>query len=464
MSLACRLLNLTNCGNEESVFRKYDLSNEETVYSALVSQHHRDTENGSTDVSKDRDATVNTLSALFLDEHGVSKRIDSGNKMVDALKLTMLLERALADNHNKAEILNLSEITMIKTRVEQLGKIRAEKLKEINDETLSEVDEQIQRYETKLQNHLVGLAKFGYFKDFLISSEDSIRQNIETVGSKAEDRLEKSLEDLVSSVISLSIQHGVALPEPDLERMKDFIGRIEWCRECIDKLVSGIAGEPIKVHNKVMARSNSAATHSPVAASNSSSKIELKRALNDLQFAHVYLTRQYEDERSRYNKSLNQLRLKLSQSQELLSCSNEQLTNQTQQSLKLEMKLNDALNELREKKKILHAKSLEINMLKVDKIGERSTSSTNNGDENSSNACPSKDNSTVSAPILRMQFKNLVQQMNEDFEKELEKERVERKRLEELVKLYEKGSTGRRNTSASASGSLLTPASSSPTV
>ncbi len=168
----------------------------------------------------------------------------------------------------------------------------------------------------------------------------------------------------------------------------------------------------------------------------------------------MYLARQYEDERSRYNKSLNQLRLKLSQSQELLAGSNEQLTNQTQQSLKLETKLSETLSELSECKKKLHEKSMEISILRTDHLGETSepdrlsdgqTRSVESGDELDLQKSPrsrasdsgSFNSNAVSAPILRMEFKKIVKQMNEDFEKEIEKERTERRRLENLVKLYE---------------------------
>ncbi|VEU22262.1 DEKNAAC103290 [Brettanomyces naardenensis] len=331
----------------------------------------------------------------------------------------MSLERLLA-NDKKTNILNEEELDQLQLRIEKLKAARDQ----LSADGVKEINEDIEHCQEKLEGHILGLAGFGYFKDFILYSEGSIRQNLESIGNKqGEEGLEKSLEDLVSSVISLSIQHGVTLPSPNLEKMKDFIGRVEWCRECIDKLVNGVSG------------GNSVST---VPKRKSSNKVtsttpdnELRTALNDLQFAHVYLTRQYEDERSRYNKSLNQLRLKLSQSQELLSGSNEQLTNQTNQCLKLEMKLNEALNELREKKKELHGKNLEINLLKVDHIGgEEEEKGVERGWESPRG---------VSAPILRMEFKKLVEEMNEEFEKELDKERVERKRLEGLVKMYESG-------------------------
>lgn len=466
MSLSCRLLGLTNSADQRSVLQRYDLSSGDTVYTGLVNQYLRDVENGSTDIVKDGNPVISTLGSLFLDPHGVSKRVTTKDGPIDPLAISLLLEKELS-KHTNASIMSPEKAQMTEDKLAQLKDQYQSLIARSQDSNIKDLSTQIEEESEKIKAHIWGLMKFGYFREFLVSSEDSINQNVEAVGRKYKSGLEKSLEGLVSSVLSLSIQHGITIPQPDMEQTKDFIGRIRWCRECIFKLVQGIrSGSPTGSNISNLDRSQfkgiDNTSHAPnekkvtkLSKNGEQSTVELKTALKDLQFAHVYLTRQYEDERTRYNKSLNQLRLKLSQSQELLAASNDQLTNQTQQCLKLETKLSTALNELAEKGKQLHSKKLEISMLKVDHIGEDMSvppvrNVDNGSNSNANDASSTLSNSTrstlangsggantVSAPILRMEFKKVVKQMNEDFEKELEKERVERKRLEKLVNFYE---------------------------
>lgn len=469
MSLACRVIGQTNSANANTVLHRYNLSSSDSVYNTLVHQYLRDVKNGYTDISADANVVVSKLGSLFLDSHGVSKRLTCNKGRVDPVEACTAVERYLAE-HKEMQLMSNEEYERVCGHVTQLKQMVRNRIGEERDSELERTSRKIEEGERRISQHVAALMKFGYFREFLVSSQSSIEQNVEVVGRKSQGGLEKALEELVSCVISLSIQHGITVPQPDLQTMQNFIGRINWCKECIAKLVQGLASTP---SSSVDGRRESPIMQPSVKSENgggvgkeaqnsletkpkgSGGKIDdLRTALNDLQFAHVYLARQYEDERSRYNKSLNQLRLKLSQSQELLAGSNEQLTNQTQQSLKIETKLSETLSELGECKKKLHEKSMEISILRTDHLGETSepdrlsdgqTRLVESGDELDLQKSPrsqasdsgSFNSNAVSAPILRMEFKKIVKQMNEDFEKEIEKERTERRRLENLVKLYE---------------------------
>lgn len=410
---------MTRCADSATVFKRYDMSSRDKIYSDLVSQHTKDLDQGYTDLAEGGDEVLSTIWDAFNNDYGVRQRI---GKDVTGTEAVTMLEKLL----------------LRPTKV-----LRPEKAEQLENQIDSMDDSAINDWTA----HLVGLAKFGYVSESLANSGDVIRQRLKvsSVGSGGEDGLEKALEDLVAVVVSQSISHNVTLPQPDPDHMRSFEGRIRWCKECIDELVSGVAGSNEKAISD-LAIGNS--DQGEAKGSNSDkSKDELRTALNDLQFAHVYLTRQYEDEQSCYSRSVGELRLKLDQSQELLSATNNQLTKQTQQALKLETQLNQLRKDTSSKDKQLHDRQLEMNLLRVDRIGEE-------GD------------SQVSAPILRLEFKKLVQAMNEEFDQQLEKERVERKRLEDLVKIYEsRGGVPAIDTSAGLrSGnteSVLTPPSSS---
>ncbi len=469
MSLACRLVGQTNTANAETVLPRYDLSSSDHIYKSLVDQHIRDLKNGYTDMNAETSTVMSKLGSLFLDGHGVSKRLTSIKGRVDPMEACAAVERYLSE-HKEMRIMSSEEYESVCDHVNQLKQTLRNRIGDKHDPELEDTNNMIEEAERRMEQHVAGLMKFGYFREFLASCQSSIEQNIEVVGRKYHGGIEKALEELVASVISLSIQRGIAVPQPDLQNMKNFIGRITWCKQCIAKLVQGLApasGTSVDGKRTSSGAENQVEAGSDAATDSKGQRLggsegegdggkidELRTALNDLQFAHVYLARQYEDERNRYHKSLNQLRLKLSQSQELLAGSNEQLTNQTQQSLKLETKLSEMLTELSECKKQLHEKSMQISILRMDHLGEPTESDrpsdgqarfSASGDELELMRSPrshasdsgSFNSNAVSAPILRMEFKKIVKQMNEDFEKEIEKERTERRRLEDLVKLYE---------------------------
>ncbi|GME75665.1 unnamed protein product [[Candida] boidinii] len=310
--------------------------------------------------------------------------------------------------------------------------------------------------------------------------------------------IERSLEDLTSTVMSLSIQNNINVPNPDINTMKSLSGRIEWVTSCISSLVkdvkisSSLPPSPTKdtsietsTTKMLNGRTSSSSSASLLNTPNDDAKtnLELKTKLNDLQFAHNYLTSRFEEERSQYNKIVNQLRFNLSNTQDLLVRANNDLTRQTNQLIKLETNKHDLELKLNLKSKELLKLNKEMNLLKVDNLGLSSSSLNNNNNnddsslllsprssfdyprpnkefsipttpnlnhQNNGDQSPSSmeslnmingniNSNNVSASILRVEFRKLVSKIHDKYEKELETERVERKRLQDLVKMYENG-------------------------
>ncbi|KAH3662247.1 hypothetical protein OGAPHI_005495 [Ogataea philodendri] len=364
---------------------------------------------------------------------------------LDSVALNILIERTLADVHesqHEKEIMTVQEVRLVKEQIARLTGEKAEVLAELGQNLqpdmvsrLQTVDQELTSLQNRLNTHQLLVLQLGYVQD--MSFEVPIGRG----------DVERSLEGLVSKVVSLSAQHQVELPEPEIEKMRTVGGRIGWVSECVSTLVGGTqtVGSPTSKARQLTQQADV------------SSVDELKTALTDLQFAHNYLTRKFEDERDLHSKILNDLRHKLSQSQELLNHSNAELSKQTSQILKLELQNSDLQTHLDTKHRETISQAKELNILKVDHLGDSaverprsmysgsqntqasnpSTPLTSFHEEQSFAATSSPTRNNVSASILRLEFKRLVAEMNERFEQELDAEKVENQRLRDLLKIYE---------------------------
>ncbi|KAG7862081.1 hypothetical protein KL939_001102 [Ogataea angusta] len=214
---------------------------------------------------------------------------------IDPVELNVLIERTLAKLHEESEgkeILTLEGARHVKNQIEELKASKTQLLKELADrpqpqvvERFVQIDKDLDLLQTKLTSHEILVAQLGYVQDMFLD------QNPAFVASD----VERSLEGLVSKVVSMSVQNNVELPEPDIEKMRSLTGRIEWCSDCIAALVNGSKTTPISETHRF--------TKDIGNKQESSDVEELRTALTDLQFAHNYLTRKFEDERELHNTS-----------------------------------------------------------------------------------------------------------------------------------------------------------------
>lgn len=284
-----------------------------------------------------------------------------------------------------------------------------------------------------LLRHYVELLKLGYAPE-LAANRNGGGQNA------SENTL---MDELVSTLLSLAVQRNVSLPPLDTKAAESMDGRIGWFKECIYK-VAGAAEGP-----RDRDQDSGAASASRSAAGDDD---ENYRALRDLQFAHTYLTKKYEEEVSQHGQAMNSMVAKYQQCEDLLKQSNFELSKVSNQLLRLELQNAELTKKLDARTKDAHELQLKNNLLRVDYLGlapattpPASADSAEAPADSLSLSLPSPassassatmPSSSVSVRILRMEFKKLVEQMNARFARELETEQTEKRRLEELVELH----------------------------
>lgn len=317
-------------------------------------------------------------------------------------------------------------------------------------EVLNKRDSSVDGDDLLVLKHYVELLKLGYAPDLpRIEEESNSSENI-------------LMDELVSTLLSLAVQKNIYLPSPDSKDMRSIDGRIEWFKECIYKVVSsgGSGGSGGSDGNNMPAKKDIISTEEDEGEEDIN---EDKRALKDLQFAHSYLTKKYEEEVSQHGQYVNELIQKYKQCEDLLQKSNFELTKVTNQQLKLELENAELRQRLDGRTKEVHELQMQNNLLRVDCLGlaagaagaagatvvsppaseglppvtplsaahsahsaqsdSVSVHSTPSADEGNPPASPSP---SVSVRILRMEFKKLVEGINLRFARELEK--LERER------------------------------------
>ncbi|GMG26146.1 unnamed protein product [Ambrosiozyma monospora] len=459
-------------------------------------------------------------------------------KIGDPYDINLIIERTLADSklNDFKTLLSLRDFEEIAGEIKNLNSRKKTLLDNMDTETnpflkeLVSIDMKLKSLQKQISLHYLKVGELGYVNDVLINADTKmLDQNLD---STLETGIEKSLEDLVANVVSLSVQHNIQLPEPDLTSMKTLQGRIMWCTSCITALTNGgVNNDNSAVDNGIVSgvrssdlRSLKSSTSSPsprntnqlffpppdsfhhrgestISSSNFSEDSplseyhDLKTKLKDLQFAHTYLTKQYQEERVQYNKSLNSLRFKATHYNEQLITTKTELIKTQSQMSSYDMKMKELEARLKASEDEVLKLTKENNLLKVEHLGEvngnrngnnsannsphGSTSGINNDGVYSNSSSPkllpplsatsmSSDDSngysngnnnnnnsrnSISASILRLEFKKLVHKMNDKFESDLEKERVENQRLQKLVKMYEQKSSHSSSAGTSAPSS-----------
>jgi hypothetical protein len=285
---------------------------------------------------------------------------------------------------------------------------------------LNKVSQELAEMTTKLNNHNLACLVLGYVEDVRVSSSKS-----------TSNPTQESLDPLFSKIVNIAVKRNVTLPEPDEN------DKVSWAETCIEKLVQELP------HTKddVDEQRNSVQT----TPSSISSQKSLQTALNDLQFSHQYLIKEYEHSRENSQKLINEYRKTIA----LL----ESRTNEpTATAIDYECYNRDSITN---KDKEIAKLRKELNLMKIDKLGTNVRSSplrfenngsnfnletppnTESGDDDETGSIMSGFSSTrpstngTSNGILRKEFKKIVNDIQDQYEVELEEERLRRRQLQD---------------------------------
>lgn len=411
------------------------------------------------------------------------------------LKIKLLTEYALTQVRPGQKLLSLSEIQALQKTLQEL-KLTKEQLGQ-------ELHSNFKVVESFFSNPKIKDQQFDSIQE-LISANESLNYKIEKITNDIEDsnaalyqqytlafslcyfenfnieipsvsqpKEDRETDELLSHIASVAVQRNIILPAPASTSQGDT--KIEWAKDCLNTLLSQNLDSTVSrdVKDKLV--------------DNEDEITHVKTALKDLQFAHQYLTRQFEDERNLNSNIMNTHKNKKAALEKQLAQNVIALEKSNQRSILVEHEKNVLEKTLDEKMKEIYDLQKQVALLKIDNLGYIHT----NGDTKSTTSSPDKmarspvspvtgltvntaegkndntrskyysnpktpllqqnintyRNGSPSSPkfnssisVLRNEFKKLVNEMHTTYKSELEKEKTERKRLEQLLKLYEERS------------------------
>lgn len=407
------------------------------------------------------------------------------------LKIKLLTEYALTQVNGSEKLLSLSELQTLQDSLQNLKKTKEDIKQELQGNFTvvqsffskpTNKDEEWEAVQNLISSNEALSYKFEEISDMILKTSESIYhqyilafslcyfENYDfDIRSTTAPEGDRSGDELLSHIASVAVQRNVILPAPASGQDDS---KIEWAKNCLDTLlaqkpdVSGsreIKAKSIDKENEI--------TH-------------LQTALKDLQFAHQYLTRQYEDERNLNTSVMNTHKTKKTALERQLAENLISLEKANQRSILVEHEKNVLEKTLDEKMKEIYDLQKQVALLKIDNLGfihtNGETRSTGSSPEKSGlspvspmtgitlnpvdpmkenkrskylsnpktpllqqnintyrNGSPSSPKFNSSISVLRNEFKKMVNDMHTTYKTELEKEKVERKRLEHLLKLYE---------------------------
>lgn len=232
-----------------------------------------------------------------------------------------------------------------------------------------------------------------------------------------------NMQETISYILSNSIKNGVDI-KPQFQSVKDDLrngnsSEKEYLRNIIDSVIT-------------MAKNNrdNEKTNAKSEEDNEKKMKEMNIALNDLQLAHNFLTRQFENDRIEYSKDIE----KLTKTNRELQ---EKLLNYHSDLVKTENELQDAQEKLQIKELNPAIQGSNTPLLKgiSDEIGIMSPINIDHDNIRSSqSSLDSKGEgkgSSYSLTLMRNEFKKLLTETQRKYEVELAKERELRKELEQ---------------------------------
>lgn len=351
---------------------------------------------------------------------------------------------------------------------------------------LIETSERVEVMKTMITNHNLACLVLGYVEDVRLSSlkrsTPSARglvtpttSNNNSLGpygsSELLENFTHSFEKLFAHIASVAAQRGVSLPpppSPSNNNAQDIESRTSWTTTCIDAIITS----PVPSSNENGSSDTSYANDSmlPNGAdsyqpSNTPRRIilstqlpndskdlaEYQTALNDLRFAHQYLTKEYEFSKENFSMAMQDNRKKITM-----------LENELKKSRELK-DLPLRLGEPKTKDSEIARLKKEINFLKIDRLGLKAGNSPKRGDNlspvSSFNTLGSTENLTIgmgtdleeslaslplnsafaarpaqmsnatSTSILRKEFKKIISDIQDQHDLELSEERKKSDRL-----------------------------------
>jgi hypothetical protein len=385
------------------------------------------------------------------------------------LKVKLVSEYALAQVKIDEKLLTLPEISLIQRKLTGFIALREEMRSQLDSNSsviadqsqlgdvppplishtyslvakLQEVNIQIETNLEKLKNQYLIALSLTYFEDMSLPGQSAAPSDNQT-------------DELLSYIASAAVQRNLVLPPPQSNGPE---AQSQWAKACLDALLSSTSSDSRDVEREPTQDETS----------------KLKIALQDLQFAHQYLTNQFEEERNLNSDIMDSYKKKSMALENKLSESNIGLEKATQRSILVEHEKHMLQAKFEEKVKEVSDLKKEVALLKLDQIGSHIDSASTSPGYNNENraslsspltglsisienedsrsnpktpllqqsvnahlpspASPPKFSSSIS--VLRNEFKKMVVDLHNDYETQLDKEKAERKRLEHLLKLYE---------------------------
>ncbi|KAG0688821.1 hypothetical protein C6P40_000497 [Pichia californica] len=267
----------------------------------------------------------------------------------DGVELNILIEKSLleyelklaqdgSNNHDKKYIFDINRLQYL---LEHENNSNNRVKDDDNDENVDNSNSDI-----GLLRHYVELLKLGYAPDLNRSGNtgSNVGGSVGINGgigigngngyNENEDHMNNQLMDeLVSTLLSLAVQKNMNLPSVDSTKVKSLDGRINWFKECIYKVAD--------TTNEMNTGSRNNNTEVTKQAHDEG---EEKRALKDLQFAHSYLTKKYEEEILQHGQYVNEVVNKNKKCEELLVKTNTELSQATKQIIRYNNNNNNSSN------------------------------------------------------------------------------------------------------------------------
>lgn len=349
--------------------------------------------------SLDKESVARSLTVFdhsqLINHHAVHTN-DLYNKRLletgDPVSLKVLLAKTLVRFGSENFILKENELDELLEQRQELTLEKQIMMKSSQGEGFEKViflDQQVDAITARIEKNLATVADLSHIDNLSLVAGCSAKS-------------ETYLDDLILHLANVAVTKDLKLPELKGLTDEGVSGKIQWLRECFDFLASSHKGGSLKDF-----------------------KDNGDVAFKDLQFAHNYLTKQFQEERDNYHSLIKSLKAKFQNQRDMNVDLNKKLTHQTEDILEQRLQLEELNEKVNKQKDEIFELSKSNKFLQIDQLGSPASEGDNSPGSN------------YSVSILRTEFKRIVGDINDTFTKKLQEEQVERQRLEKLVKAYE---------------------------
>lgn len=414
---------------------------------------------------------ISTPTSAKSEESDTSMDESNQSKRLNYLNLKVLIENCVFEisKISKKSIISLNSIKKIKNLIEEKSELKNYYLSKLSisqqfinnlvdediDSTIivkivksnnslnmkiNDLNTEINNLSTKLNNHNLSCLLLGYIEDIKISNN----LNTLNLNNTSNTNYKLIFDKLINYIVSLSVQRSINLPPPNDENNDSFDDKFHWIKQCVDLLINNNLNSNFdntnltipsretspKVNNNDTSDINNSILNDsslfsinpqtnpqpiPVSKTNDQKVLnDYKTALNDLRFSHQYLIKEFEYSRENSLKIIQDYRKKISQLEKEVS----KYKDSNDDNLNASFTEKDvSTSSFHDDNKDIEIAKLrkQINLLKVNKLGEDSE------DEKSK---------SMSNGILRKEFKKIVSDIQDQYENELNQERLLRQNLQ----------------------------------